>query len=375
MNSIALRDFLRTTLKLLHPIRGDAPAIVPVSDSLRILPPFGGEMGHEVRAFLGQIEPWLRSGWQILAKRPDLYPPGTAIFDAAYFAQESALMKKYGAIRVAMSYHVPPQAVQTQPPKSATVTIALPQLPEPIHLTETEIRNLLLEAQFESELRALFAPYLLRLDRPLTPWDTTLLSVTNFLSYKHLADFTDIVVPSYRPAAFDNPIATCAPHVGVQLRSMEEWAGRNSDPQRVLTWARQAAAHLHLPILIYGHPQGSHLPDGFVHTADLGVENLLKRELGYLRQCQLMFAPDSGWADLMAWLQIPTLIEQEVVSHAFSWLAPFRPRLDVIRPDLDMIEQVDRIRSQPHAVPAPNLAGVQVATPDRLMQMKQDFLR
>ncbi|NJL22241.1 MAG: hypothetical protein HC895_17730 [Leptolyngbyaceae cyanobacterium SM1_3_5] len=88
-----------------------------------------------------------------------------------------------------------------------------------------------------------------------------------------------------------------------------------------------------------------------------------------------MFAPDSGWADLMAWLQIPTLIEQEVVSHAFTWLAPFRPRLAVIRPNLDIIEQVDRIRSQSQSVPLPNPNGVQVSTPDRLMQIKQAFLK
>jgi hypothetical protein len=376
MHTTALRNFLRAVFKQLHRSANPAmPSIEAAGSSSRLLPPFGGELGHEVRSFLGRVEPWLRSGWQILAKRPDLYPPGTAIFDPAYFAQESALLQKYGAVRLGFSYHVPVQAYQGHPAESATLTIALQRLREPIRLTVQELRDLLLEAQFESELRSLFAPYLLKLDRPLTDWDTTLLSVTNFLSYEHLADFTDIVVPSYRPAAFENPIATCDPHIGVQLRSRSEWSpDRNSDPERVLAWAKQAATHLQLPILIYGHPQGSYLPDGFIHTADRGVENLLRRELGFLRQCQIMFAPDSGWADLMAWLRIPTLIEQEVVSHAFAWLAPFRPCLDVIRPDLDIIEQVDRIRSQPESVPQPNPDGVQVSTPDRLTQIKQMFL-
>lgn len=380
MNAIALRSFLRTLLQSLHATRStvasEAGGIVPVSDAPLILPPFGGELGHEVRSFLGRVEPWLRCGWKILAKRPDLYPPGTAISDPAYFAQESALLEKYGAVRLGLSYHIPAAAIQAQPAASAIVTIALSQLPQPIRLTVPEIRDLVQEAQFESELRSLFAPYLLRGDRPLTAWDTTLLSVTNFLSYEHLADFTNIVAPSYRPSAFEQPIATCDLHVGVQLRSRAEWSpDRNSNPERVLTWAKQAAAHLQLPILIYGHPQGAYLPDGFIHTADRGIEHLLRRELGFLRQCQLMFAPDSGWADLMAWLQIPTLIEQEVVSHAFTWLAPFRPRLAVIRPDLDIIEQVDRIRSQPESVPVPSPNGVKVSTPDRLMQIKQAFLQ
>lgn len=387
MNAIALRNFFRILLKSLNPDRQRVEpsrmmaiegrhAIGPVSDAPLILPPFGGELGHEVRSFLGRVEPWLRCGWKILAKRPDLYPPGAAFFDPAYFEQESALLQKYGAVRLGLSYHIPANAVQAQPAAAGILTIALSQLPQPLRLTLQDIRDLMQEAQFESELRSLFAPYLLQRDRPLTDWDTVLLSVTNFLSYEHLADFTNIVVPSYRPPAFEQPIATCDPHIGVQLRSRSEWSpDRNSNPERVLSWAKQAAAHLQLPILIYGHPQGAYLPEGFIHTADRGVEQLLQRELGFLRQCQVMFAPDSGWADLMAWLQIPTLIEQEVVSHAFTWLAPFRPRLAVIQPDLDIIEQVDRVRSQPQSVPVPNPNGVQVATPDRLLQIKQAFLQ
>ncbi|NJL22240.1 MAG: hypothetical protein HC895_17725 [Leptolyngbyaceae cyanobacterium SM1_3_5] len=296
MNAIALRQFLRILLKSLSADRpaaapGGGEAIVPVSDAPLILPPFGGELGHEVRSFLGRVEPWLRSGWKILAKRPDLYPSGTAIVDSAYFAQESALLQKYGAVRLGLSYHIP-AAGSAQPASIASLTIALSQLPQPIRLNVQNIRDLLQEAQFESELRSLFAPYLLRRDRPLTNWDTTLLSVTNFLSYEHLADFTNIVVPSYRPSAFEQPIATCDPHVGVQLRSRSEWSpDRNSNPQRVLTWAKQAAAHLQLPILIYGHPQGAYLPEGLIHTADRGVENLLRRELGFCGSVRLCLRP------------------------------------------------------------------------------------
>ncbi|MEF3192078.1 MAG: hypothetical protein K6347_05985, partial [Campylobacterales bacterium] len=39
-----------------------------------LLPPFLGEMGVEIEFFLASVEPYLRSGWKIPARRPQLYP-------------------------------------------------------------------------------------------------------------------------------------------------------------------------------------------------------------------------------------------------------------------------------------------------------------
>ena len=42
----------------------------------RVLPPYLGELGYEVKYHLARVEPWLRNGWKILARRPEFYPPG-----------------------------------------------------------------------------------------------------------------------------------------------------------------------------------------------------------------------------------------------------------------------------------------------------------
>ncbi|MFB2921313.1 MULTISPECIES: hypothetical protein [Aerosakkonema] len=72
----------------------------------KVLPPFGGEMGFEIRSFLGRVEPWLRNGWKIIAKRPEFYPKDTAIYDREYLQKESEIIKKYNAVRVSNSYYI-----------------------------------------------------------------------------------------------------------------------------------------------------------------------------------------------------------------------------------------------------------------------------
>src|ERR1017187_3604442 len=58
-----------------------------------VLPPYPGEMGHEIRGFLGRVEPYLRRGWKILARRPAFSPPGAAICDEAFFPREARLFR------------------------------------------------------------------------------------------------------------------------------------------------------------------------------------------------------------------------------------------------------------------------------------------
>src|SRR5271154_7331353 len=74
---------------------------LPVSDSphgrpIKLLPSYNGEMGLEIINFLARVEPYLRNGWRILARRPALYPPGTAFHDPAYFEKLDQLIAKYG---------------------------------------------------------------------------------------------------------------------------------------------------------------------------------------------------------------------------------------------------------------------------------------
>ena len=50
-----------------------------------MLPPYLGEMGYEVKYHLARVEPWLRNGWKILARRPEFYPPGTVVESPEFF--------------------------------------------------------------------------------------------------------------------------------------------------------------------------------------------------------------------------------------------------------------------------------------------------
>jgi hypothetical protein len=45
----------------------------------RLLPPYFGEMGFEIRYHLAQVEPWLRHGWKVVTRRPAFYPQDSAI--------------------------------------------------------------------------------------------------------------------------------------------------------------------------------------------------------------------------------------------------------------------------------------------------------
>ena len=57
-----------------------------------------------------------------------------------------------------------------------------------------------------------------------------------------------------------------------------------------------------------------------------------------------MLAPDSGWADVMAWLGIPVLLEMLINPFAFEGMRDtFRPRIALIDRDADLGAQIDRV--------------------------------
>jgi hypothetical protein len=107
---------------------------------------------------------------------------------------------------------------------------------------------------------------------------------------------------------------------------------RNSDPDQMLDAAGKIATHLGLDLIVYGHPDGCVIPSGYRTTWDAArPDGHLARELGYLNSCRIMLSPNSGWADLMAWLQIPTLLEFCNGKGDFEPLrACFKPKLGVI---------------------------------------------
>ena len=299
---------------------GFLPAVAPLEHLCfqgvegLLLPSYPGEMGIEIRHFLGRVEPWLRAGWRILARRPEFYPDGAAVSDPFFFALEDRLFASYGAVRLAVGPHM-------RHPEHGRLSFARRRI--------AGRKALRLQAEWRGLIRRRMQ---LSESRPFTRWDVDLTQVSTEFSSPLLWVWSDVVPPSYLPPAFTNARSPYRyeNHVGVQFRSQfTSREQRNSGVDEVLRDAAEICEHLGLPLLVYGNPLGSFLPDGLVNTSSLGDGRLLTRELGYLQSCKVMLAPNSGWADLMCWLRVPTLLENRGNVDVFRPMAPFAPRLIV----------------------------------------------
>lgn len=319
------------------------------ADEYGILPPYLGEFGFEVRFFLGAIEPWLRNGWMIPARRPELYPSGTAFADAEFFGHIDRLKQSLGGTEVLFNLSFgtsarPWQAARRASP-GGSVTIDSPDdaFYRRLATTERTIRRWVKSRYFHP----------LRLQ---TPWDFPLTAV-HVPWAPALAFPMNSLVPSYKPAAFSVNLSAVAPHVGVQLRNVPAKPERNSDSARILPLVRAAAAHLGLPIVCYGHPDGTLAIPGVPSTFELaGNTPLLEFELGSLAKCKLLFAPETGIANLAGWLQVPTLLESQQLGYEYESLRPFDPRIDIVDFSIDIETQVDRLLADRIRVPAPENA-------------------
>ena len=143
------------------------------------------------------------------------------------------------------------------------------------------------------------------------------------------------------------------PHVGVQLRTIgakrdrhNARSSRDSDVTAVLTAAWNASIKLEVPLIVYGEPSGCHIPHNCASTWSMSMETgigLLKFELYSLKNCRLMFSPDSGWADLMAWLQVPTLLEKVINPGTWDGMDVFCPRIALFDENSDLSLQIDHL--------------------------------
>ena len=340
---------LRAPYKISHP-----ELVLPKGrpddwQSRKILPPFLGEMGYEIRYFLAAVEPWLRNGWRIPARRPEYYPPGTAFADPALFAELNASLDKVRAKPLAMSFDLLGRVrggvivgAKLAQQRLLDVSVQLPGADEIRHDADV--------ALLELDVRRIFARHHMHHARPLTPWDQVLTTAFSAKT-EQLCGGTIALAPGYKPAAFTQPSVPTYPHVGVQFRALPYNSGRNSDVAKVLADATAAATRLGLPLLVYGHPAGTACPEGLASTQALSGGDLLRFELGMLSDCRLMFSPESGWCDLMCWLQVPTVLETLGRPQCFTCMDVFHPRV-ILRDHGEPIEaQVERLLAAPEMLP------------------------
>ena len=214
-----------------------------------------------------------------------------------------------------------------------------------MHLSE--IRKVTAQSLAEIEIRKLFLEWFHSDVRKLSDFDRFQLS---FLGSAHgnMEYRCNVALPpSFLPPSFVTPPEPIGPHVGVQMRNVINIVHqvRNSDPEWMLAKATEIAVHLGLDLVVYGHPNGCIIPEGHRTSWDAArPDGHMARELGYLKSCRIMLAPNSGWADLMAWLQIPALVECSPGPGLFEPLRDcFKPRLALLNRDAPAGPQADAL--------------------------------
>jgi hypothetical protein len=321
----------------------------------RVLPPYLGEMGYEVRLHLARVEPWLHNGWKIVARRPEFYPPGAAVASPEFFQACDAIMAAHKAVGSFGSIYIGPY--------EHGVIDLKPQFKEAfgeVVLSLSDIDKVFRQALVEIELRKLFLEWLDHDGRPLNDYDREALSFQNGSQGVTEYRLAESLRPSYRPTAFETPVEPMAPHVGFQVRKVSNGfiQQRNSDMDWMCETARAIGQHLGLPVVAYGHLDGCVIPEGFTTSWDeaRGADGHLARELGYLKSCRVMLAPDSGWTDLMAWLGVPVLLEMLVIPSVFDGMRDtFQPRIALVDRDRPIGAQVDALLAADFSLPGGDL--------------------
>ena len=316
----------------------------------RVLPPYLGEMGYEVKYHLARIEPWLRNGWKIVARRPEFYPPGAAVESPEFFEALDAVLEEQVVVGAGAGIFAPPSPLvdlAIEPTFDGTSIGA--------YLKLAEINKVTREAVTEIRLRQLFLDWLDHDGRPLTDYDRNTFAFSETCVAESELRRSEALRPTYLPAAFETPPEPMAPHVGFQIRATKQLSReRNSDVAWMCEIATAIGGYLGLPVVAYGHADGCVIPPGFQATwrPETGGEGHLARELGYLKSCRLMLGPDSGWTDLMAWLGIPVLLEKLRFPMAFEDLRDsFRPRIALVDRDLPIGPQIDAILAADSCLP------------------------
>jgi hypothetical protein len=316
----------------LPPVRFSALEKHPFAEQKKqVMQPFLGELGLEVRAFLGQIEPWLRSGWVIPARRTALYPSQCSFEDPVFFNRVDEIKTAYGLREMVgrLDNFVPKRTFRHSASKDDGRF--------DYHASADFEQDLLPTLVAQRELRRAF------LDRyghefliP-TQWHTELTSLCQGDDRLFYAS-RQATRPSYLPPNFADPPLSLYPHIGIQLRNLAQNPGRNSDPDVMQRLAALASGYMDLPVLVYGRTTDLGLSDR-PRTTDLIPRDLnqLSAELGFLSNCMLMISPDSGWADLMGWLRVPTLLERLEYPWGFEGLRPFQPRMVLAEGDDDEV--------------------------------------
>jgi hypothetical protein len=287
----------------------------------KILPPFLGEMGYEVRYFIALIEPYLRSGWKLISNRSSLYPEKSTIQIPELYIEIDKIKFKYQAESVHNKLLLNFGGLSSS--------------------HERSIAN----AKFEKEIRSLILEFIDDYGRTITPLDKTLTSAWAGLDDQALMGYHGLV-PSYKPLDYLLG-GDCPKHIGVQFRRFfKKDIHRNSDTNKLYPLLQELSAMSNLPLFVYGDSEACFFPNDCLQASSYHPKNLngLAGDLRCLKSCEIMFAPDSGWADLMCWLQVPTILQKLNTNYTYFPMIPFKPILTLLKENISLYEQLQEIK-------------------------------
>lgn len=271
-----------------------------------VIPPFLGEPSHEILLFLGMVAPWLRNGWKIPARRPELYPSGATIELPGLFADIDRLLLEYGA--------KPSGCLLTLPRPNAAweASTAIHGQEEPEKDLEFELNVTIHDQQkitdshnFEVKLRRMVGQYILNADRPHILWDDYLLKERGALGdgdYFAL-DIEHPLIPMWYPEDYQKGGRTLPRHIGLSQSAHDNLG---------TAIARLAAQEWQIPLFIYSDQSGPESTKSKRAEAEANGQGQWASDLSFqlqgLASCVAMISEDDDWADLMAWLQVPSLV-------------------------------------------------------------------
>src|ERR1700744_137648 len=158
----------------------------------RVLPPYFGEMGFEIRYHMAQVEPWLRHGWKTVTRKPAFYPEGTTIAAPEFFAAADRILKHYQVIGSHGGLHIPPLEAgkididRTFNGSAGSIVVNL-----------SDMRKVTTQSLTEIALRKLFLEWFHASDRQIVDYDRFQLSFMSSSVGNHEYRYGVAVPPSY----------------------------------------------------------------------------------------------------------------------------------------------------------------------------------
>lgn len=300
-----------------------------VKETEFIIGPYLGQMGFEISFILAAIWPWLNNGWKIIARRPELYPQGTTIHDDDLLrkideiAEGVRLYPHQGQLKSDQKFNVNAELITKNEADAIVYELNIdglePSLVIPIVMAEKHIRRLVGERVLQAK-------------RPQIFWDDYFYRVIgthpdeDYFYYDHQS----MLAPLHKPPLFTNGVQACGPHIGLWMNEYD----REGE-----SLAQQAATFFDLPII---HYQGRQIQDEAMRQS----QSLLARQLCSLPSCALMIFPAGDGLELMAWLQIPTIVTKQQGFPNLNRLAIFKPNLACFEPSQAMEDQIKRLMAR-----------------------------